>query len=216
MNEKALEDALQEIKNYYRTQGMAKEIGFGKRPAVIVVDFQKGITDPKRPAGCNLDAEIKNTALLLSKAREKNIPVFFFIIAYHESLVDGGLLVEKVPTLTNFIIGSDNVEVDSRLNPHSQEQVIIKKHASCFHGTSLATSLTVLKVDTVIITGCITSGCIRATANDALQHGFRPIIPRECVGDRAKIPHEVNLMDIHARCGDVLSVSEVMAYIESI
>lgn len=216
MNEKALEDALQEIKNYYRTQGMAKEIGFGKRPAVIVVDFQKGITDPKRPAGCNLDAEIKNTALLLSKAREKNIPVFFFIIAYHESLVDGGLLVEKVPTLTNFIIGSDNVEVDSRLNPQSQEQVIIKKYASCFHGTSLATSLTVLKVDTVIITGCITSGCIRATANDALQHGFRPIIPRECVGDRARIPHEVNLMDIHARCGDVLSVSEVMAYIESI
>ncbi len=130
MNEKALEDALVEIKKYYRTQGMAKELGFGQRPAVIVVDFQKGITDPQRPAGCNLDAEVENTALLLSKAREKEIPVFFFIIAYHESLVDGGLLVEKVPVLTNFIMGSDNVEIDSRLNLQPQEQVITKKHAS--------------------------------------------------------------------------------------
>lgn len=211
-----LKKALQEIMYYYRSQGMAGKIGFGKRPAVLVIDLQKGITDPQKPSGCNLDGVIDSTVLLLDKARGKGIPIFFFALAYHSSLVDGGLLVKKVPVLADFLIGSENVELDPRLDPKPDEPIVIKKFASCYHGTHLASSLTTLQVDTVIITGCITSGCIRATANDSIQYGFRPIIPRECVGDRSVIPHEVNLMDIHARCGDVLPLHNVLEYIDSL
>ena len=215
MKEDVLDQALLEIKHYYSSQGMAAKIGFGKRPAVLVVDFQKGITDPKRPAGCSLDKEIESSLLLLKKARCKNIPIFFFVLGcYHQSLVDGGLLIEKVPALKDFKLGNDHTEIDPRLALQPGEEVVVKKYASCFFGTTLASSLTVLGVDTVIIVGCITSGCIRATSNDALQHGFRPIIARECVGDRARIPHEVNLMDIQARCGDVLALEQVMEYLD--
>ncbi len=217
MDKEVLDRALQEIREYYSSQGMAAKLGFGRRPAVLVIDFQKGITDPSRPAGCNLDREIENTTILLKKARHKDIPVFFFVLGgYRESLVDGGLLVKKVPLLQDFKGESEHIEIDERLNLQPGEMVIVKKYASCFFGTSLASTLTVLGIDTVIITGCITSGCIRATANDALQYGFRPIIPRECVGDRARIPHEVNLMDIQARCGDVLPTEQVMDYFDSL
>lgn len=217
MDKEVLEQALQDIRKYYSSQGMAAKLGFGRRPAVLVIDFQKGITDPSRPAGCNLDGEIKNTSILLKKARHKNIPVIFFVLGgYQESLEDGGLLVKKVPLLQDFKGKSDYIEIDERLNMQPGEMLVVKKYASCFFGTYLASTLTVLGIDTVIITGCITSGCIRATANDALQYGFRPIIPRECVGDRARIPHEVNLMDIQARCGDVLLTEQVLEYFDSL
>lgn len=214
MKNGVLDQALQDIMAYYRTQGMARPLGFGRRPAVLVIDFQKGITDPERPAGCNLDAEIEQTGRLLSVAREKRVPVFFFVIAYHRSLIDGGLLVKKVPALARFVAGSDDVRLDPRLKPGPNEPVIQKQYGSCFFGTPLASSLTALNVDTVVLTGCITSGCVRATAHDALQHGFRPVLPRECVGDRARIPHEVNLMDIQARCGDVLPLNTVLSHME--
>ncbi|NMB34663.1 MAG: isochorismatase family protein [Firmicutes bacterium] len=194
---------------------MADYIGFGEKPAILVIDLQKGITDPEKPSGFNLDNVIDNTRRLLDEARKRNIPIFFFTIAYHNTLVDGGLLVKKVPVLANFILGSDDARLDPRLDPRPDEPVIVKKYASCYHGTHLASSLTALKIDTVIITGCVTSGCIRATANDALQYGFRPIIPRECVGDRDNIPHTVNLMDIQARCGDVLPLARVLKYLSS-
>ncbi len=214
MEDKVLDKALRDIEAYYRTQGMARALGFGKRPAVLVIDFQKGITDPERPAGCHLDAEIEHTVRLLDVARKKDVPVFFFVIAYDRSLLDGGLLVKKVPTLARFVAGSDDVQLDPRLTPGPNEPVFAKQYGSCFFGTPLASSLTALNVDTVILTGCITSGCVRATAHDALQHGFRPMLPRECVGDRARIPHEVNLMDIQARIGDVLPLSAVLTHIE--
>ncbi len=195
---------------------MASQVGFGEKPAVLVIDLQKGITDPEKPSGCNLDSVIANTKVLLDKVREKALPIFFFTLAYHSSLLDGGLLVKKVPVLANFIYDSDEVQLDPRLNPKPDEPVIIKKYASCYHGTPLASTLTALQIDTVILTGCITSGCIRATANDSLQYGFRPIVPRECVGDRAAIPHLVNLLDIQARCGDVLPLARVLRYLDSL
>ncbi len=212
----ALDEALQEIMSSYLSRGMAGELGFGRRPAMLVVDFQKGLTESSRPAGCSLDEEIANTVLLLDRSRQKALPVFFFVIGYRHPHVEGGLLVKKLPVLTTFTIGSDNVELDPRLKPRPEEHVIVKKYASCFHGTHLASSLSILQVDTVLITGCITSGCIRATATDALQHGFRPVIPRECVGDRSRIPHEVNLVDIHVRCGDVLPLKRVLEYVDSL
>ncbi len=212
----SLDKALQEIMEFYSSQGMARELGFGANPALLIIDFQKGLSDETRPAGCNLDSEIENTAVLLQKARDKAIPIFFFVISYKDPSIEGGRMAQKLPALANFTEESDNVEIDSRLTPQPNEQVITKKYFSCFYGTHLDASLRVLQVDTLIITGCITSGCIRASATDSITYGFRPIIPRECVGDRAQIPHEVNLMDIHARCGDVLPLQRVLDYLDSL
>ncbi len=212
----AIEEALQEIMEYYRSQAMAGELGFGRSPAVLVIDFQKGLTDAKRPAGCDLESEIGHTLQLLDRVRQKELPVFFFVLGYRNPALEGGLLVKKLPVLNGFSLGSDNVELDPRFEPLSREQLLVKRYPSCFYGTPLAATLTVLRVDTVILTGCMTSSCIRATANDALQHGFRPVIPRECVGDRSRLPHEVNLMDIHARCGDVVSLERVLDYVDSL
>ena len=212
----AVDEELDEIMQYYLTQGMAGQMSFGKRPAMLVIDFQKGLTDAKRPAGCNFDLEINNTMLLLDKARATDIPIFFFVIGYEQPAVEGGLLVKKLPVLADFIIGSDHTELDPRFKPRPQEHLIIKKYFSCFHGTPLAAILTFLQVDTLLITGCITSGCVRATATDALQYGYLPVIPRECVGDRKPIPHKVNLMDMQARLGEVVSLKQVLDYLDSI
>ncbi len=212
----AVDDVLQEIMQYYLSQGMARQMSFGQRPALLVIDFQKGLTDASRPAGRNFDAEINNTLVLLEKARAKDIPVFFFVIGYDQPEVEGGLLVKKLPVLADFIIGSDNTKLDPRLKPGPQEHVMIKRYFSCFFGTPLAAMLNFLQVDTLLIAGCITSGCIRATATDALQHGFLPVIVSECVGDRAPIPHKVNLMDMQARFGEVVPLKQVSEYLDSI
>jgi nicotinamidase-related amidase len=108
------------------------------------------------------------------------------------------------------------VELDPRLNRQPEELVIVKKYASGFFGTYLASTLTMKTVDTLIVTGCTTSGCVRATVMDALAHGFRPIVPLEAVGDRAQAPHEANLFDIGSKYGDVVSVSEVLEYLENL
>lgn len=210
------DETLEDVMNYYLSQGMGGKASFGQHPALLVVDFQKGLTDEKRPAGCNFDKEIDNTLQLLEKVRAKELPVFFFVMGYDQPAVEGGMLVKKLPVLRDFILGSDNTELDPRFKPTPQEQVIVKKYFSCFYGTPLAAMLTYLKVDTLLITGCITSGCIRATATDALQHGFLPVIPRECVGDRKSIPHEVNLMDMQARLGEVVSLKQILEYIDSV
>jgi len=209
-----MDRALGEIMEYYRTQGIGEELGFGKSPAVLVVDFQKGLTDPGLPAGADMDEEIEHTSELLKKAREIDVPVIFTVIAYHPTLKDGGLLVKKVPVLGNYKTGSPLSEVDSRLQPQSSEPVIEKKYGSSFFGTPLASLLTSQGLDTLIVAGCITSGCIRATAVDALQHGFRTVIPRECVADRSQIPHQVALMDMNARYADVMSLERVLSYLE--
>ena len=214
MGDKILKKALQEIINYYQSQGMAGKIGFGNTRQFLLLICKRALRIT------NLQAATWKVLSTIPRCfwikPGKSIPIFFFTLAYHSSLVDGGLLVKKVPVLANFLIGSENVELDPRLKRLPDEQIVIKKYASCYHATHLASSLTALQVDTVIITGCITSGCIRATANDSIQYGFRPIIPRECVGDRSAIPHEVSLMDIQARCGDVLPLQDVLDYIDSI
>lgn len=214
--EQEIVQALDKIERYYRSQKMAEEIGFGDKPALLIVDFQQGITDPQQPAGVDLSWEIENTVQLLENFRRIQQPIFFFIIAYHDPLVDGKLITRKVPVLANFTMDSDAIKIDPRIAPQPGEPVLVKKYFSCFHGTPLASILHGLEVDTVIITGCITSSCIRATAVDALQYGFRPIIPRECVGDRSSIPHLVNLLDIQARCGDVVALKTVLHYLNAL
>ncbi len=202
---------------YERAQ-LGHTLGFGKKPAVIVVDFQLGFTAPEQsPLAGNLDAEVKATNDLIAVARKKNVPIIFTVVGYDPHRQDdAGLWPEKAPSLRLLKLGSDLVELDPRLKREPGDLVIVKKYASGFFGTYLASTLTMQSVDTAIVTGCTTSGCVRATVMDALAHGFRPIVPLECVGDRAQEPHEANLFDISSKYGDVLPLEEVLEYLESL
>lgn len=188
-------------------------MGFGRRPAVVVVDLIHGFTDPASPLGAELDAVVAATRRLLDVARGAGRPVTFTTTSYGPDCADAGVFIRKVPSLEILQRGSSWIEVDPRLGRRGEELVIDKKYASAFFGTALASTLRSLRVDTVLIAGATTSGCIRATVVDAMQHGFRPIVPEDCVGDRAEAPHRANLLDIDGKYGDVLPLDDVLAYL---
>ena len=202
----------------YEHAQLGHKLGFGKKPALIVVDFQLGFTVPEQsPLAGDLGAEVAATNELISAARKKDIPVIFTVVGYDPHRQDdAGLWPEKAPSLRMLTIGSDLVKLDPRLNQEPGDLVITKKYASGFFGTYLASTLTMQSVDTAIVTGCTTSGCVRATVMDALANGFRPIVPIECVGDRAQEPHQANLFDIGAKYGDVMPLQEVLEYLEQL
>jgi N-formylmaleamate deformylase len=129
---------------------------------------------------------------------------------------DAGLWIQKSPTLSELQIGTIWVNIDPRLRPGPDEVVIVKKGASAFFGTNLVAILNSRQADSVVLCGATTSGCVRATAIDLLQYGFPTLVPRECVGDRAAAPHEANLFDINAKYADVVSLSDVMSYLEGL
>jgi maleamate amidohydrolase len=200
----------------YQHAQLGHKLGYGKRPAIVVVDFQIGFTAPERsPLAGNLDAEVAATNKLIVAARKKNVPVIFTVVGYDPHRQDdAGLWPEKAPSLRLLTLGSELVDLDPRLNRAPEDLVIVKKYASGFFGTYLASTLTMKAVDTVVVAGCTTSGCVRATVMDALAHGFRPIIPVEAVGDRAQEPHEANLFDIGSKYGDVVPAQEVIDYFD--
>jgi len=203
-----------DLTTQYEQAGFARRVGFGQRPAVVVVDFIRGFTDPACPLGGDLTDEIGATRQILDAARTAGVPVIFTAIVYDDPQArDAGLWLKKVPSLSWLQRGSPWVAVDERLGRRSDERVVEKKFASGFAGTDLAAYLTTLGRDTIILMGCTTSGCIRASAIDGLQHGFRVIVPREAVGDRAAGPHEANLFDIDAKYGDVVALSTVLEYL---
>ena len=195
----------------YRKRGLGSRVGFGSRPAVVVVDFIVGFTDITSPLAGDFSRELRATSSILSAMRKRGFPVFFTTTAYDKAMTEAGVFVRKVPSLAVLQRGSRWVEIDPSLKRRSNEVVIEKQYASAFFGTPLASTLHAQGVDTLIVTGCTTSGCVRATAVDGLQHGLRVIVPRECVGDRAAGPHEANLIDIDGKYGDVVSVAEVVS-----
>jgi nicotinamidase-related amidase len=200
----------------YAKAGLGESVRLGRHPAVLVVDFSCGFTDPACPLGSDLSAQVEATRRLLDSARARGLPVVFTTIGFETSLKDGGLWLQKVPTLAELQLGGHWVEIDPRLGARDDETVIVKKGASGFFGTNLASVLVSQGIDTVILCGATTSGCIRATAIDLLQYGWPTIVPRECVGDRAQAPHEANLFDIHAKYADVVSVEDAIAYVEAV
>jgi maleamate amidohydrolase len=200
-------------KEMYANRGFGNKVGFGERPALLVIDFIKGFTDTNCPLGSNLDAEVSATKQLLDLFREKNLPVHFTTTAYDEAMVSAGVFVKKVPSLAHLKLGSSWVEIDDRLAPISGEVVWTKQYASAFFGTALASALSAQKVDTLIVTGCTTSGCVRASAVDSCQHGFLTNVVRECVGDRSATAHEANLNDLDAKYADVVSLKDVEDYL---
>ncbi|MCL6438700.1 MAG: isochorismatase family protein [Rubrobacteraceae bacterium] len=198
-------------------EGFGGRGGFGRRPALIVIDMTLGFTDPESPLVCDLEGPVEEIRKLLQAARAAEIPVVFTTVAYRKSdRLTAAAFIDKVPALLTLEAGSRWAEVDPRIAPRASEPVLNKLFASAFFGTPLGALLTAAGVDTLIITGASTSGCVRATAVDALQHGFRPVVPREAVGDRNPEAHEANLYDIDAKYGDVVSVDEVLEYIDAV
>jgi maleamate amidohydrolase len=192
-------------------------LGFGRSPAVIVVDFIRAYTEPGSPLYAPAVVEAVNaTVPLLKAARQKGVPVVYTRVLYHPSGADGGLFVRKVPALRRMVEGEPLADIVPELPPGPDDVVLIKQYASAFFGTSLAAMLTARGIDTLVITGCSTSGCVRATAVDAMQYGFRPVVPRECVGDRHDGPHEANLFDINAKYGDVVVLKEVLGQLAAL
>jgi len=189
------------------------KLGFGKRPALLVVDFIRAYVTPDSPlyAPPVIDA-VAQTVDVISAARAKQVPVIYTQVLYQPHGRDGGLFVQKIPALRQLIPGEPLAQIVPELTPTDADIVVTKQYASAFFGTSLAATLTALGVDTLILTGCSTSGCIRATAVDGLQYGYRVIVPRECVADRHPQPHEANLFDIDKKYGDVVPRSAVLTY----
>ena len=198
-------------------EGFGGRGGFGQRPALVVVDMTLGFTDPESPLACDLEEPVANIAKLLEAAREARIPVIFTTVAYRESdKVTAAAFIDKVPALLTLEAGSRWAEIDPRIAPLETEPVLNKLFASAFYGTGLPSALAAAGVDTLIVTGASTSGCVRATAVDALQYGYRPVVPREAVGDRNPDAHEANLYDIDAKYGDVVPVGDVLAALKNV
>jgi maleamate amidohydrolase len=206
----------EDARRIYEESGLGASVTLGTRPGVLVIDFSCGFTDPECALGSDLTPQVEATRRVLDAARAKGLPVVFTTIGFDASLKDGGLWLQKVPTLAALQMGGRWVEIDPRLEPHEDETVIVKKGASGFFGTNLATVLMTQGVDTVVLCGATTSGCVRATAIDLLQYGWPTLVPRECVGDRAQAPHDANLFDIGAKYADVVSVEEALGYLEGV
>jgi nicotinamidase-related amidase len=200
-----------------RHDGFHGRSGLGERPALIVVDLSVGFTDPASPLVCDLDGVVEVVAQLIAAARAAARPVIYTTVSYDEAgRRSAAIFIEKVPALLTLTEGSPFTEIDPRLAPAAGEPVLRKYFASAFHDTALAPLLATEGCDSVIVTGASTSGCVRATAVDALQHGFRTVVPREAVGDRNPSAHEANLYDIDTKYGDVVSVHEVLEHLASL
>lgn len=205
-----------EVTDVYLSAGFGFSVPRGPRPAVIVVDFSYGFTDPLLPTGAEMSAEVGKTRVLLDVARGASVPVFFSTIAYTDGERDTLAWLRKAAGMKQLMAGSRLVAIDDRLGRMAHEPLIVKHGASAFHGTNLVGLLNAICADTVIVTGATTSGCVRATVVDAVQYGFNVLVPRDCVADRAAAPHEANLFDIHQKYADVISSDDALAYLASV
>jgi maleamate amidohydrolase len=191
---------------------MGRRSGYGGRPALVIVDMSRAFCDPTHPVGSDMTETLENIAVLLDAARRKRVLIVYTTIAYHPSGADAGVWALKLPTLKTLVVGDKMTEIHPRIAPLDSEQVLVKKYGSSFFMTPLLSLLNSHRVDTVVLTGCSTSGCVRATAIDSVSYGFRTVVPRECVADRAPGPHEANLFDIDMKYADVVPLEEVLDY----
>ena len=216
---RALETIFSADSELYRNRGFMRRVGFGERPVLVNIDLANAWTRPDNPFTCDgMDVIIPGVQRLLAAARSKVIPVVFTTTAYAVTEgpnTDMGLWHHKIPVEV-LKLGTEAVAIDERIAPEAREHVIVKKFASAFHGTYLADFLRAAGVDTVIVTGVTMAGCVRHTVEDAIGLGFRPIVVRECVGDRVAGAIEWNLFDIDAKFGDVEALEDVLDYLERV
>jgi nicotinamidase-related amidase len=187
--------------------------GLGQRPALLLVDMIKGFTDPACPLGTACPEVVAANAELLALFREKHLPVFFTTVVYHRP-DQARVFRGRIQALNVLKPGSDWVQVDAALAPLEGEVIIEKQWASAFFGTDLAQQLRSLGVDSLVVTGLTTSGCVRATVVDGLQYDFKVVVPREAVGDRNADAHAANLFDMHAKYADVVALADIEKMLE--
>ncbi|MEO8898688.1 MAG: isochorismatase family protein [Candidatus Dormibacter sp.] len=197
----------------YTTAGYHHRLGFGKHPALLVIDVVVAYFEPSSPLYAGVEATLDAVVRVQAAARAAALPVVYTQVVFTPGGADGGVFYRKVPALRCMDAGSPLGELAPGLRPEPGDVVLRKQYASAFFGTSLASALTAQGVDSVIVTGLTTSGCVRASAVDAMQHGFIPIVVREAVGDRHPAPHEANLFDLGAKYADVVSETELMEHL---
>lgn len=196
----------------YSKAGFGGTLQFGKRPALLIVDVVRAYVDPDSPlyAGTAAEDALKANVRLRDAADKAGIPVIMTGVQYHPGGEDGGVFFRKVPALKAFERGNPMADFLPELSPREQDVVITKQYPSAFFGTALASMLTALGIDTVMITGYSTSGCVRASALDAMQYGFIPYVISDACADRDPAPHDANLFDLRAKYAEVLTTSEVI------
>lgn len=200
----------------YERAGWGASVTRGANPALVVIDLTRGFTEKSFPAGSDLTDVVQANVELMNTAHSRDIPVFITRIVYQEGETLPGVTtwLTKATGMRDMLEGTEAVAMDPRLPIDPKQDVILeKKGASAFHGTPLAALLRARGIDTVLLTGATTSGCIRASAVDAVQDGFSVLVPREAVGDRAEGPHEANLFDIQAKYGDVITLEDATQYL---
>lgn len=216
---RALEVIFAADSDIYQSRGFQRRVGYGSRPALVIIDLANAWTRPDYAFSCDdMDVIIPTNQALLKVARAKRIPIVYTTTAYQDPKgprSDTGIWHNKIPVET-LLENSEATTIDERIKPEDGEMVIVKKRASAFHGTHLTGYLVAQRVDTVIITGVTMAGCVRHTTEDAISEGFRPIVVREGVGDRVPGVVEWNLFDIDAKFGDVEPLESVLEYLDGI
>jgi len=206
----------EELDANYAQAGYHHRLGFGRRPALLLIDFVQAYFAPGSPLYAGVDAALASALRVLAAARRAGIPRVFTNVVYAPGGLDGGVFYRKVPALACMQAGDPLGDWPEGLAPEPGELVISKQYPSAFFGTSLAATLTSGGVDSVILTGLTTSGCVRASCVDAMSHGFIPVVVRDAVGDRATGPHEANLYDMSAKYADVVSEADTIAMLEDL
>jgi nicotinamidase-related amidase len=201
------------IKDDMLTPSASVRLGFGERPALLIVDFVRAYLEPESPLYAGVESTLEDCIELLGEARRAGVPVFWTNVEYEPGGADGGVFYRKLPALNVFDRGSPLGDFAEGLEPRDDEPVLTKQGPSAFFGTSLSGMLHERRIDTVLLAGLTTSGCIRASAVDAMQHGFVPVVVREAVGDRSGGAHEANLYDLQVKYADVVSLPEVVAWL---
>jgi maleamate amidohydrolase len=205
------EDLLANYKKAYDNR-----VGFGRRPALLLIDFCQAYFEPGNALYSEVDEALASALRVRAAARAAGVPVILTNVVYHPSGFDGGRFFEKAMPLKNFLKGSPMGAWGPGLAPFDDELVISKQYPSAFFGTSLASTLTAAGIDSVILTGLTTSGCIRASCIDSMSHGFKTAVVAEACGDRHAAPHDANLFDMNAKYADVVSEAETVAFLESL
>jgi nicotinamidase-related amidase len=203
------------LEQNYTVGGFGRRLAAGRQPALLMIDFVRAYLLERSPLYAGVESARKASARLLAAARAVPIPILHTNVAYEPGGRNGGVFFRKVPALACFEAGRDPelAAFAAGLEPIAGETVITKQYASAFFGTSLSSTLTALGIDTVVIAGVSTSGCVRATAVDACQHGFIPLVVREAVGDRHAAPHEANLFDLQAKYAEVVDLAAAVEYL---
>ncbi|MEL0210372.1 MAG: isochorismatase family protein [Novosphingobium sp.] len=205
------DDLLANYKKAYNNR-----VGFGARPALLLIDFCQAYFEPGNALYAEVEDAMASALRVRAAARAARVPVILTNVVYHQSGWNGGRFFEKAMPLRNFTQGNPMAAWGPGLAPFEDELVVSKQYPSAFFGTSLASTLTAAGVDSVILTGLTTSGCVRASCVDAMSHGFRTAVVAEACGDRHAGPHEANLFDMNAKYADVVSEAETIAYLEGL